>query len=122
MSTAGAPGASTGGSSAASNEPMPTLTDIFPNQRPDLTAVNVTLSDLPTEADLLAMFRRCCEMKLTIRERQARGRPGTGGRYCKHDSARYEFIDRSILPGLRMGKMPSAFDIRIVFATETQSM
>ena len=62
--------------------------------RADLSAVNVELRDLPTEAQLLAMFRKCCEMKQIIRGRQARGRSGTSGRYCKHDSARAEFIDR----------------------------
>ena len=75
----------------------------------------MTQSDLPTEAELLAMFRKSCEMKMLIKARQGKGM-NKSGRYCKHDSARAEFIDRSIIPGLRMGQMPSAFDIKIVFA------
>ena len=79
----------------------------------------VAQSDLPTAEDLLACFRRCQELKLIMKDRQAGGRD-VSGRYKKHDSARLKFISTSIEPGLKMGKMPTAYDYRMLFDMPAQ--
>ena len=90
-----------------------------PARRFSLAGVGVALSDLATAEELLACFRRCQEMKLIMADRQAGGK-STSGRYKKHDSARKQFIETSIEPGLRLGKMPSAYDWHMVFNVAPQ--
>ena len=64
---------------------------------------------LASADDLVACFLQCKQLQQTMRERSANGR-ATSGRYKKHDTARLRCLDRHVLPGLRMGKLPSDKD------------
>ena len=48
-------------------------------------------------------------------QRQAGGAQGRSGRYHKHDTARKRCLERRVYPDLRMGKLPSDLDSRMLF-------
>ena len=55
---------------------------------------------------------KCAKLKDEIGERNHRGRQG---RRAAGDTARWNFIDRSVLPSLKRGKLPSEYDQKVLF-------
>ena len=116
MSAAGAPIAQADAATANAAIARQALRAVGAGGRRDLSRVSVALTDLPTPEELISWYMATCELKLIIRERHAGGKAKTSGRYKKHDSARLHYIETVIIPDLKMGKTPNAYDAHIVYA------
>lgn len=64
--------------------------------------------------ELLECYRKCKELEVQLSERQAGGKQ-TSGRYHKHDTARLRCLRRVVYPDLRLGKLPSLLDFKMLF-------
>ena len=115
MSAAGAPVAQADAATANAAIARQALRAVGAGGRRDLSRVSVASTDLPTPEELISWYMATCELKLIIRERHAGGKAKTSGRYKKHDSARLHYIETVIIPDLKMGKTPNAYDAHIVY-------
>ena len=83
-------------------------------------ALAMTLHEVPvdfepaTDDEVVACHSRCLELQALMHQRQANGRERSG-RMMKHDTARMHFIQTSVMPGLKMGKLPAAYDQHMLF-------
>ena len=75
----------------------------------------VTQASLPTAEELEACYRRCVELKSIIFSRHAGGKEKSQGRYKKHDSARLHFMRVTVEPGLKLGRLPLEFEMKLLF-------
>ena len=62
--------------------------------------------------ELWQFWVKCAKLQEDIVERNHKGRQG---RRTADDTARMNFIDRCVLPGLRRGKLPSEYDQKMLF-------
>jgi hypothetical protein len=62
--------------------------------------------------ELWEFWVKCAKLQEDIVERNHKGRQG---RRTADDTARMNFIDRCVLPGLRRGKLPSVYDQKMLF-------
>ena len=74
---------------------------------------------MATTEQLVDLNLKCVELALIMSERQAGGKQ-TSGRYKAHDTARKKYIARVIMPDLQAGKLPSAYDRRMLFDVPSQ--
>jgi hypothetical protein len=63
---------------------------------------------------LVGCYQRCNQLEEAMKLRQAGGGKKSG-RYRKHDTARLRCLTRVVYPGLRMGKLPSVTDAKMLF-------
>ena len=62
--------------------------------------------------ELWEFWVKCVKLKDEIVDRNHKGRQG---RRAADDTARWNFIDRCVLPGLKRGKLPSEYDQKMLF-------
>ena len=74
---------------------------------------------MPTAEQLVEVHDQAIELALIMSERQAGGKQ-TGGRYKAHDTARKKYIAKVLMPNLQKGKLPSAYDRRMLFDIPAQ--
>ena len=79
-----------------------------------MAAASSSTSTRPTKDEIIDMHARLEGLRLTMAERSAGGK-SSSGRYKKHDTARKVYLDTVGIPGLRLGKLPPADDVRRLF-------
>jgi hypothetical protein len=62
--------------------------------------------------ELWEFWVKCAKLKDEIVDRNRKGRQG---RRAADDTARWNFIDRCVLPSLKRGKLPSEYDQKMLF-------
>ncbi len=68
-----------------------------------------------TKEEIIDMHAKIEDLRIAI-ARRAHGGADVQGRYKRHDTARKVFIETVALPDLRLGKLPTADDERMLFA------
>ena len=74
---------------------------------------------MPTAEQLVEVHTQAIELALIMSERQAGGK-ATSGRYKAHDTARKKYIAKVLMPDLQKGKLPLAYDRRMLFDVPAQ--
>lgn len=69
---------------------------------------------MPTKDELIACYVKCKKLEKVMSSRQAGG-GNKSGRYKKHDTARKRCLQRVVYPDLRLGKLPSELDSKMLF-------
>jgi len=72
---------------------------------------------LATFEELQASFLRGKQLEAAMQARQAGG-ASKSGRYKTHDTARKRCLERVVYPGLKMGKLPTMLDAKMLFEME----
>ena len=65
--------------------------------------------------EIIDMHARIENLRLQIAGR-AHGGAAVQGRYKRHDTARKNFIEAAALPALKLGKLPTEHDTKMLFA------